>query len=113
MCNQETSPNLPETLGQLLHKHWGFEELRPHQAGPVLGLWRGEHTLALMPTGGGKSLCFQLPALARGGLCLVVTPLIALMEDQCEGLRAKGIRCLLYTSPSPRDISGSRMPSSA
>ncbi|MGB0149723.1 MAG: RecQ family ATP-dependent DNA helicase [Flavobacteriales bacterium] len=92
MCNQETSPHLPETLGHLLHKHWGFKELRPHQARPVLGLWWGEHTLALMPTGGGKSLCFQLPALARGGLCLVVTPLIALMEDQCEGLRAKGIR---------------------
>ena len=92
MCNQETSHGLPKTLSQLLHMHWGFEELRPHQTRPVLGLWRGEHTLALMPTGGGKSLCFQLPALARGGLCLVVTPLIALMEDQCEGLRTKGIR---------------------
>ena len=92
MCNQETSKRLPEPLLQLLHTHWGFEDLRPHQTAPALGLWRGEHTLALMPTGGGKSLCFQLPALARGGLCLVVTPLIALMEDQCEGLRAKGIR---------------------
>lgn len=92
MCDQETSHRLPETLQQLLRLHWGFDGLRPHQTGPVLGLLRGEHTLALMPTGGGKSLCFQLPALARGGLCLVVTPLIALMEDQCEGLRAKGIR---------------------
>jgi ATP-dependent DNA helicase RecQ len=92
MCDQETYPRLPETLNQLLRLHWGFDGLRPHQTGPVLGLLRGEHTLALMPTGGGKSLCFQLPALARGGLCLVVTPLIALMEDQCEGLRAKGIR---------------------
>lgn len=92
MCDQETSQSLPEPLRQLLRTHWGFEGLRPHQTGPTLGLLHGHHTLALMPTGGGKSLCFQLPALARGGLCLVVTPLIALMEDQCEGLRAKGIK---------------------
>ena len=92
MCNQETSESTPELLLQILRAHWGFKSLRAHQSGPVLGLWRGEHTLALMPTGGGKSLCFQLPALARGGLCLVVTPLIALMEDQCESLRTRGIK---------------------
>ena len=55
-------------------------------------LSEGRHVVALLPTGGGKSLCFQLPALVRGGLCLVVTPLIALMEDQCEDLRRRGIR---------------------
>ena len=92
MRKQETSQCLPEPVLRLLQTHWGFEGLREHQCGPVLGLLGGEHTLALMPTGGGKSLCFQLPALARGGLCLVVTPLIALMEDQCESLRARGIR---------------------
>ena len=52
----------------------------------------GKHVLALMPTGAGKSMCFQLPALARGGLCIVVTPLVALMQDQCDQLRSRGIR---------------------
>ena len=52
----------------------------------------GKHVLALMPTGAGKSVCFQLPALARGGLCIVVTPLVALMQDQCDQLRSRGIR---------------------
>lgn len=92
MTPQETSLAVPEELRTLLKKHWGFDGLRPHQRGPVLDLHAGRHTIALLPTGGGKSLCFQLPALARGGLCLVVTPLIALMEDQCEALRRKGIR---------------------
>ncbi|MEE2918872.1 MAG: RecQ family ATP-dependent DNA helicase [Bacteroidota bacterium] len=92
MSMQESSSDLPKPLQELLKRHWGFETLRAHQVGPVLGLWRGEHTLSLLPTGGGKSLCFQLPALAREGLCLVITPLIALMEDQCEGLRKKGVR---------------------
>ena len=58
----------------------------------MLDLARGNHVVALLPTGGGKSLCFQLPALNRGGLCLVVTPLVALMEDQCAQLRQRGIR---------------------
>jgi len=92
MTPQESSSVVPEELRALLQRHWGFDGLRAHQTGPVLDLHAGRHTLALLPTGGGKSLCFQLPALARGGLCLVVTPLIALMEDQCETLRRKGIR---------------------
>ena len=58
----------------------------------MLDLAQGNHVVALLPTGGGKSLCFQLPALGRGGLCLVVTPLVALMEDQCGQLRQRGIR---------------------
>ena len=92
MTSTESSSNVPEELLSLLKKHWGFSSLRPHQIGPASDLLSGKHTLAFLPTGGGKSLCFQLPALARGGLCLVVTPLIALMEDQCESLKKKGIR---------------------
>lgn len=91
MTPQESSFHVPEDLRSLLRTHWGFDDLREHQRGPVLELHAGHHTLALLPTGGGKSLCFQLPALARGGLCLVLTPLVALMEDQCEALRKKGI----------------------
>ena len=92
MATQESSHGLPEALQSLLEAHWGFATLRPHQMGPVLDLHQGHHVLALMPTAGGKSLCFQLPALARGGLCIVITPLVALMEDQCQTLRERGIR---------------------
>ena len=92
MSAQETSQRLPAHLQSLLEVHWGFSGLRPHQVGPVLDLAQGNHVVALLPTGGGKSLCFQLPALARGGLCLVVTPLVALMEDQCAQLQQKDIR---------------------
>ena len=89
MATQESSHGLPEALQSLLEAHWGFDTLRPHQLGPVLDLHQGHHVLALMPTAGGKSLCFQLPALARGGLCIVITPLVALMEDQCETRRKR------------------------
>ncbi len=92
MSSQETSHELDAPLQALLEAHWGFTSLRPFQEGPIRDLARGSHVVALLPTGGGKSLCFQLPALARGGLCLVVTPLIALMEDQCDQLRRRGIR---------------------
>lgn len=81
-----------QALPGLLKTHWGFDDLRPHQVKPVQDLIRGRHVLALMPTGAGKSMCFQLPALVRGGLCIVVTPLVALMQDQCDQLRSRGIR---------------------
>ena len=76
----------------LLEKYWGYEELRPHQTGPVHALLKGQNVTALIPTGGGKSICYQLPGLARGGMTLVISPLIALMEDQSSDLKSRGIR---------------------
>ena len=95
-ANHMDSAQIPTDASQALHgllkAHWGFEALRPHQVQPVHDLALGKHVLALMPTGAGKSMCFQLPALARGGLCIVITPLVALMQDQCDQLRSRGIR---------------------
>ena len=78
-------------LKQLLKQHFGYDEFRPGQEPIILNALAGRHGLVVMPTGGGKSLCYQLPALARGGLTLVVSPLIALMKDQVDSLRANGI----------------------
>jgi ATP-dependent DNA helicase RecQ len=76
----------------ILNKYWGFDAFRPLQEDIVKSTGNGNDTLALMPTGGGKSITFQVPALAREGLCLVVTPLIALMKDQVENLKKAGIK---------------------
>ena len=75
----------------LLEKYWGYPEFRPLQGEIVESVLAGRDTLALLPTGGGKSLCFQLPALALEGVTLVVSPLIALMKDQVRQLRGRGI----------------------
>lgn len=83
---------------QLLSDVFGFDEFRPGQAEIVEAVTKGENTLAIMPTGGGKSLCFQLPALAREGLTVVISPLIALMRDQVRGLRAAGVEAGALTS---------------
>ena len=79
------------TLRQLLKQHFGYDEFRPGQEAVISNALAGRNSLVVMPTGGGKSLCYQLPALARGGLTLVVSPLIALMKDQVDGLLANGI----------------------
>ncbi|WP_099825862.1 DNA helicase RecQ [Oceaniglobus indicus] len=82
----------------LLSSVFGFSDFRPGQEEIVEAVTRGENTLAIMPTGGGKSLCFQLPALCREGVTLVISPLIALMRDQVRGLREAGVEAGALTS---------------
>ncbi len=79
------------TVRQILTQFWGYDTFRPLQEDIVNTVLSGQDTLVLMPTGGGKSICFQVPALAIPGVCIVVTPLIALMRDQVEQLRKRGI----------------------
>src|SRR5687768_10258439 len=91
------------SLDPLLLDRFGFRAFRPGQREIVEHVVKGGDALVVMPTGAGKSVCYQLPALARGGLAVVVSPLIALMKDQVDGLVELGIRATFLNSSLARD----------
>ena len=92
--SDKISPQLKATL----HKYWGYSEFRLGQEAIIHSVMEGRDTLALMPTGGGKSLTYQVPTLAREGLCIVITPLIALMKDQVDRLKRMGVNAVAIHS---------------
>ncbi len=97
--------SVSDKIYDTLKRYWGFTEFRPVQERIIRSVMEGRDTLALMPTGGGKSLTYQVPTLAREGVCIVVTPLIALMKDQVDRLRARRIPAVaIHSGLSPRAI---------
>ena len=90
------------TSHEILNKYWGFSSFRPLQEDIINSVLLGKDCLALLPTGGGKSICFQVPALMMDGICIVVSPLIALMKDQVENLTSRGIKAISINSSMHR-----------
>src|SRR5690554_5491072 len=94
-----------ELFQHILRDYWGYSSFRSLQEDIIQSVWEGRDTLGLMPTGGGKSLTFQVPVMAMKGICLVVTPLIALMKDQVDNLRERGIKAAaVYSGMSRNEI---------
>ena len=96
-------------LAAALKQYFGFDSFRPGQQEVVQDILRGQDVLAIMPTGGGKSLCFQLPALLNRGVCIVVSPLIALMQDQVRLLQDNGIEATFINSSLERAEASRRL----
>lgn len=95
---------MPQAL-DILKQYWGYESFRPLQEDIIQSVLDGQDTLALLPTGGGKSICFQVPAMVQEGVCIVVSPLIALMKDQVQQLQKRGIRAAaIYSGMKYSDI---------
>lgn len=86
-----------KNVRDILAQYWGFTSFRTKQEEIIHSVLDGRDTIALLPTGGGKSLCFQLPAMAMDGICIVISPLVALMEDQVNALKEKGIKAMKIT----------------
>ena len=91
------------TYKEILHKYWNYPDFRGIQKEIIESIGSGKDTLGLMPTGGGKSITFQVPALAKEGVCIVITPLISLMKDQVDNLRLQHIKAAAIHSGLSRD----------
>ena len=89
---------------EILKKYWGFDSFRSQQEEIINRVLKNKDTVALLPTGGGKSLCYQLPAFLTEGCTLVISPLIALMQDQVDQMNAKGIKSMMLTNTQPLNI---------
>jgi ATP-dependent DNA helicase RecQ len=87
----------------ILQKYWGYVKFRDTQEDIIASVLKNNNTIALLPTGGGKSICFQIPALLLKGVCIVVSPMISLMRDQVEGLQKKGIKATMIAPGSSQD----------
>ena len=92
-----------DTALQILKHYWGFNSFREPQQKIITEVLAGNNVVALLPTGGGKSICFQVPALAKEGICIIISPLIALMQDQVANLTERGIKATLIPSGSTQD----------
>ena len=87
-----------KTPKEILLKYWGYSSFRENQEEIINMILNNKDTLALLPTAGGKSICYQIPALMSEGICIVISPLIALMDDQVRFLKSKGIKSVAITS---------------
>lgn len=88
---------------EIIERYWGFSQFRGSQEKIITAILKGTDVLALLPTGGGKSVCYQVPGLAMEGICIVVSPLVALIQNQVDGLKQKGIKALALTGGIPFD----------
>ena len=96
---------MADRFRDILHEYWGYDDFRGIQQDIIRSIASGNDTLGLMPTGGGKSITFQVPALALEGMTIVVTPLVALMKDQVDHLKRRGIRAAaIHAGMSRTDI---------
>ena len=88
---------------EILKKYWNHNSFREPQEKIINTVLENNNTIVLLPTGGGKSICFQIPALLKDGICIVISPLIALMQDQVDNLNSKGIKAVAITSGTSQD----------
>src|SRR5436309_4142803 len=96
----------PDELRSLIARHWGFSSLRPLQEQAMRAVLEDRDSLVVLPTGGGKSLCYQAPAVLRGDTTVVISPLISLMKDQVDSLRACGVPAIqIDSSQTPAERS--------